>query len=312
MPIAAPVIAGGIQAAGSLIGSALSNASTARQNKLSRKFSEHMYARQRGDNLADWAMQNEYNSPANQMKLFKDAGLNPNLLYGDGGGFTAASPVRSSDAPTPTFNSSRWDIGGAVQNGLTAYFDTQIKQAQVDNLTTQNTVLTQDALLKAAQTIATTAQAEKTSQDTSTGKFNLMLAQELKETSVAAARANLDKTLADTRFTLNEDERKAAMNTSSIAEAAQRILSMRKQNAKTDVEIQHINQQIKNLQSDNQLKQLDIELRKMGISPTDSMGARILGRLLSGNDAARPKEFQDKANPFAGSNPINDILNMFK
>jgi hypothetical protein len=31
-----------------------------------------------------WNLANEYNSPANQMSRFKDAGLNPNLMYGQG------------------------------------------------------------------------------------------------------------------------------------------------------------------------------------------------------------------------------------
>jgi len=31
-----------------------------------------------------WKMQNEYNSPLNQMKRLKEAGLNPNLMYGKG------------------------------------------------------------------------------------------------------------------------------------------------------------------------------------------------------------------------------------
>ena len=32
-------------------------------------------------NVKFWNMQNEYNTPANQMKRLQDAGLNPNLIY---------------------------------------------------------------------------------------------------------------------------------------------------------------------------------------------------------------------------------------
>lgn len=294
MPIPAPVIAGGIAAGGSIIGNVLSNMSTARQNKLSRKWSEKMYGRQRADYLSDWAMQNEYNSPANQMKLFKDAGLNPNLLYGDGGGFTAAAPVRSPDAPTPQFKSANWDIGGGLQAGISAYYDTQVKQAQVDNLTTQNKVLTQDAFLKAAQTLATAAQAEKTSQDTATGKFNLDLAQELKEISVSAAKANLDKTIADTKYTLDENERKAAIQSYSIQEAVERIATMRIQRAKTKEEINQIKVQVENLKKDGTLKQMDIDLRKMGIQPNDPLWSRIIGRLLNA-DPTQGIQWDDKS-----------------
>ena len=34
------------------------------------------------NNIRFWKMQNEYNTPANQMKRLQDAGLNPNLIYG--------------------------------------------------------------------------------------------------------------------------------------------------------------------------------------------------------------------------------------
>lgn len=35
-------------------------------------------------NIQNWNMANEYNSPASQMRRFVAAGLNPNLIYGQG------------------------------------------------------------------------------------------------------------------------------------------------------------------------------------------------------------------------------------
>lgn len=40
--------------------------------------------RQWNRNVSMWKMQNEYNTPSNQMKRLKEAGLNPNLMYGKG------------------------------------------------------------------------------------------------------------------------------------------------------------------------------------------------------------------------------------
>lgn len=45
-------------------------------------------------NLELWNLQNEYNSPAAQMKRFQDAGLNPNLIYGQQN--TAQAPQAAS------------------------------------------------------------------------------------------------------------------------------------------------------------------------------------------------------------------------
>lgn len=55
----------------------------ARQNELN----EAAFQR----NLQQWNLENEYNSPAAQMQRFADAGLNPNLIYGQNN-YSASSP----------------------------------------------------------------------------------------------------------------------------------------------------------------------------------------------------------------------------
>lgn len=57
-------------------------ANTGRMNKKNREFQLQMYNRQLWDNRQNWRLQNEYNSPQQQMQRFKEAGLNPNLIYG--------------------------------------------------------------------------------------------------------------------------------------------------------------------------------------------------------------------------------------
>lgn len=48
-------------------------------------------------NLELWNLQNEYNSPAAQMKRYQDAGLNPNLIYGQSN--EASAPASASASP---------------------------------------------------------------------------------------------------------------------------------------------------------------------------------------------------------------------
>lgn len=48
-------------------------------------------------NLELWKLNNEYNSPAAQMQRYQDAGLNPNLIYGQQN--TASAPASASAAP---------------------------------------------------------------------------------------------------------------------------------------------------------------------------------------------------------------------
>lgn len=58
----------------------LANRRTAKQTRENKKLAQYSFDK----NVEMWNMQNEYNSPKNQMKRFSDAGLNPNLMYGKG------------------------------------------------------------------------------------------------------------------------------------------------------------------------------------------------------------------------------------
>ena len=49
------------------------------QNKMSKKLMNY----QNNLNIKNWQMANEYNKPINQMARFREAGLNPNLIYGN-------------------------------------------------------------------------------------------------------------------------------------------------------------------------------------------------------------------------------------
>lgn len=259
-----------INAASQAINNASGILAQSNLNKRTQKWNEKMYAQQRKDSLADWAMQNEYNSPLAQMSRYRDAGLNPHLIYGQ---TNTADAVRSSNVQgwnprAPQFNFD----GGSI---LASYYDVQLKEAQIDNLRAATTVSTQDALLRAAQTAETGAR-------TARSAFDLSLAQDLRETSLEAATANLRNTEAQTKLTLDNNERQKALTSSSLAEAAERILHNRLQQANTKLEANRINESIRSLQKDNQLKDLDIKLKQNGIQPSDNIFLRILTQYLDG------------------------------
>lgn len=276
--------AGLINSGAQLLGQGINAFAQGNMNKKTRKWNEKMYAQQRADSLADWNMQNEYNSPAAQMQRLKMAGLNPALVYKNGA-TSDAGPIRSSQVEGWNPRAPQFDLGAAAQGGLFTYLELQRKQAEVDNLKTMNTVATQDALLKLAQTLSTITGTEKTKVDTEQGRFNLNLAQQLMPVTMETASANLNKILADTQVSLSAEERQKALTASSLKEAAERILTSRLNRAKTKYEIQHIQQTIDNLQKDETLKQMDIDLRKMGIQPNDNFFLRLLGRIINDSPA---------------------------
>lgn len=71
------------------------------ENRLNRYYNQ-MLARQQNEwNLQQWNRENAYNSPLAQMYRLRQAGLNPDLMYGQGTtGNSAGSPEMTSGAPS--------------------------------------------------------------------------------------------------------------------------------------------------------------------------------------------------------------------
>lgn len=131
MGIIGKIIGDGAKAAlGGLPGAAadslLSFGANALNNKLSMKNQKKLMDYQNDINLRNWQLQNEYNSPSNQMKLLREAGLNPNLAYGNLGNSAAAS------------------VGSVSHGSVNSNFQTsklanyQLAAAQIDNMKSQN------------------------------------------------------------------------------------------------------------------------------------------------------------------------------
>lgn len=269
MPIAlgtAALIGAGINA-----GVAGGNAyAQGRMNKKTREYNTQMYERQRKDALADWATVNDYNSPTAQMARFRDAGLNENLIYGQN---NESQAVRSSD--TGSWNPRAPQVDFDATSQLGSYYNARVQEAQTDNLRAQNTVAVNQAALLAAQTA-------NVGQNTAKSKFDLELASDLRATSLETAKAALRKLDTETGISIRQDERNAAITSSNLSEAAERILKLRLEQSNTRTEGDRLRTAIQGLQKDNTLKDLDIQLRKQGVQPNDSLFMRVLARYLDG------------------------------
>jgi len=281
-PVAA-AIAGG----SALLGGAIQAGSTGRMNRKSMKFSREMYERQYRDNLNFWNLQNEYNSPQSQMKRFQEAGLNPHLIYGQGNSGSAGS-VSTPDVQSPQFRTPEW--GNAVSAGglstINAIYDLDIKAATADNLRAQNTVIEQDALLRAAQIAATRA-------STSRQEFDLGFETEFRDISGEARREGLRQLKTNVDISLNRDVREAVMNSTSVAEANQRILKLvdersnmalmrahtEADTARIKAETARIKSNISLLQKEGVIKQLDADLATDGIRPGDPLWYRAVSQM---------------------------------
>lgn len=88
-----------------------------------KKMSEYAYSK----DLQMWNMQNQYNSPTAQMQRFKDAGLNPNLIYGQGSPGNATQ-LPKYQAPRSEYNYKTMQMLPV----LGAYQSLQRNKAQID------------------------------------------------------------------------------------------------------------------------------------------------------------------------------------
>ncbi len=302
-----PLINTGISAASSILNPLFQ----AQQNKKNQQFAEHMYNTQRADALADREFQNQYNSPAAQMERLKAAGLNPNLVYGNGNAVQQSAQTRSSDFSTPKTEAPQLNFQ-ATANAI--MMGEQIKQMQVqtDNLKASIKLAEQEAALKAAQTFNTFAATDRTKVGTQMDEFSL---NKLMPANLEQAQANFNKTLADINKTnveaktmLSRDERETAMNSANLQTAAVNVLKMRAETAKTQAEKSEIYTRIKNIQADTKIKQLDADLKSKGIQPHDALWQRKVAEFV--NDVKfTPKDIKAALQPSFMYNIMKSFFN---
>lgn len=244
-------------------------------NKSTRKWNDMMYDKQRLHAMQDWERTNEYNSPQAMMARLKAAGLNPNLVYGNGNAVESAGPIRSSD--TGSWKPEAPQIG---TEGLGMLYDLEMKNAQMDNLAKQGAVLEQDALLRASQVLATNT-------TTDSAKFDLEMKNRLKEISAEAAAANLSKIYAEksnitanTHSTISAQERAEALQEPTLEAAFLNLSRMRSQNLNDEKQRAEADARIQNLLKDGTLKEWEIRLNRKGLQKGDAIYWRVLGNML--------------------------------
>ncbi len=99
------------------------------QTAANKELAEYAYSK----DLEQWERQNLYNAPTQQMARLKEAGLNPNLIYGTG---TSAT---QSQATSPKYQTVRTDFSQrqsplATLDMLGMYQDFLMKNAQIDSV----------------------------------------------------------------------------------------------------------------------------------------------------------------------------------
>jgi hypothetical protein len=88
--------------------------------------------------LADQQRLNLYNTPQQQMQRFKEAGLNPNLIYKQ---TNEGAPVRSTDYVAPQLNETQLDVLGKSNNIQVQKINMESMKLRNENQMLQNELL---------------------------------------------------------------------------------------------------------------------------------------------------------------------------
>lgn len=270
--------------------------------KRNRKDREADYQQQKADNREMWNAQNQYNSPEQQMNRLRQAGLNPNLVYGKGADNTAQAINTSKKDPSTMVNSK---IEGGSNLLMQAAQIKNIK-ANTDNLYSQNAVLAQEALLK-------TANIANVGSLTSNNKFDLQQRQALNESVIQQAKLNLQKTQSDmdvNQGNLAVNQGNLAVNQANSAinrsNSAQQIAESKVRAAKTDEERKNAIATRNILQNENKVREFEAKLAQMNLSKNDPLAARVMVKLA---EQAVDKTYKTLDNTFKFSKKTKNYLN---
>lgn len=200
-----------IAAGASLLGAGLGSLSNRKTNEKNMELAQYQNEWQTLENekaynraVHMWDEQNKYNSPTEQMARLRTAGLNPNLVYGNGvtGNSAGSTPqYEPADIDRAHLTPYRgWNAG--LTDAATTFLAARTNKAQVDNMEAQNALIRQQAAtegLKQANIAASTARSE----------FDLSQANRLKDVSVARAEAEMSQAQhqADITWSKSQQER---------------------------------------------------------------------------------------------------------
>lgn len=238
--------------------------------------------------LEDWNRTSMYNSPAQQMQRLREAGLNPNLVYGNGAQNTAQM-VSRTEAKSPDLKAPQHiplqlpELGGE----LSRYVAVKQAQAQIETAKAQQLLLGKQAVQADAKTAAILQGTAKTAVQTK-------LANSLFDSTVEAAtlrneatKTGILSTQTSTALKVPEFQLKTAQFELAKARTDAEIVSITARTLKTMFEsstllpqqVAKMKQEVENMKVNNDLQKFLLGMRKMGINPNDPIYIRMIGLL---------------------------------
>lgn len=287
---AAQAIAGGLQAGAGILG-----------GMLTRRHALKMYDKQRADNLSDWNMQNAYNldmynlqnqdyqrlwhqqneynykmlqeqrqydSPEEQMKRFRAAGINPHAMYGNmsGGPSIDAATLQNASLPSSLLKGANMQAWQAPNiDFIQSIMGVQHMKAQTDNLKAQNHNLQIDSILKSLDVTGKQLGNDKS-------KFELSKLQDIYSGQIETLEENIRNLRANTASTIDSNRRANEMQPLQVEQIRESISNLVK-----DGKLKLGQQELQTLES--ALKKFEVNLSTLGVTKNDDILTRLLSTL---------------------------------
>lgn len=205
------LLLGGIGILGNMFGQQSSYEKNMEMQKDQQRFNREMAEWQNQVNVANWQMMNSYNTPAAQMERLLDAGLNPNLLYGNGATATgnATAPQGASHVDSAPYTPVNYGDFG-TSDAVRAYNQVRQVSAQVDNMESQADYNRANTRLSDAKAITEAFSAIGHMLDNEKSTMDLETYRAFKETNLMQAIASLGNIMANTENTEADTDLKKA------------------------------------------------------------------------------------------------------
>lgn len=255
-PIAAAITGGA-----GLLSGIFQNSATSRANEEARNFAREMYSVQRADALADRAFENNYNSPAEQMKRLQAAGLNPNLVYGNGSTQSTSISTRQSKADTPSIIPQQF---GFILNAAMAAFDALKTQAQTNLLEQQRKTAESLEYLNKANESLTDKRYDLTEEQRKDLVRRNYIGEQTINANIEKPKLANEQTRANIAYTLHQDIRSELLAGQSVKESIQRILNGKSQVELNNAQKARLNVLMQGDKFKNDVLKLESEMSKAG------------------------------------------------
>lgn len=163
-----------------------------------------LWRRQIQEQRANEEMLRQYNSPVEQMKRLQEAGLNPNLVYGNGATNTAtaaptpsapkmdAARVEAARVGAAQIEAPRSTFGNALFQGLAMYKELQKQDADIGYIRSQQSVAEARAHNLEVNTMLSAAKRLGVEQSTAFAKMMQPYQKQAAEANIAVARKRVD------------------------------------------------------------------------------------------------------------------------